>query len=335
MATDLVAAMRVFTAVVEAGSFAGAADKLELSRGMATRYVAQLEAHLGVRLLNRTTRRLSLTQAGGDHYQRATQIIGLVEDAERSAAQEAAIPRGTLRVTTPAVFGIHHLDRAVAAYVQRYPGVEVDVSISERMVDLVDEGFDLAVRVTRDIAPGLIARRLSRARLAACAAPAYLKKHGVPGAPEDLARHNCLFYSHSSYRNEWRFRREGEERTVRVSGNLRSNIGDVLMNAAINGLGVIYEPTFLVHEALRQKRLIRILPDWEPDEFSLFAVYPNRKFLPPKVRSFIDFLAERFGPEPYWDLDDKGSAAGSRADESRRAVASAHEARRTRRRTRR
>jgi len=303
MAIDLVTGMRVFTAIVEAGSFAGAADRLALSRGMATRYIAQLAAHLGVRLLNRTTRKLSLTETGGDYYQRATEIIALIEDAEGSAAQEALVPRGTLRITTPAIFGTHHLDRAITEYVQRYPDVEVDLSINERIVDLVDEGFDLAVRVAREIAPGLIARRLTPARIVACASPGYLRKRGMPRSPEELAGHNCLCYAHSSYRNDWRFRRDGVERTVRVSGNLRGNNGDILMNAAIEGLGVVYEPTFLVYEALRRKRLIRVLPEWEGDEFSVFAVYPNRKFLPPKVRNFIDFLAERFGPAPYWDFN--------------------------------
>jgi DNA-binding transcriptional LysR family regulator len=304
MPVDVVARMRVFTAVVDAESFAGAEEKLELSRGMATRYVAQLEAHLGVRLLNRTTRRLSLTEAGSDYYQRATQIIALVEDAAGAVAQKAAAPRGTLRVTTPSIFGARYLDRAIADYVQRYPGMEVDLSLSERLVDLVDEGFDLAVRIaTKEVAPGLIARRIAPVRMVACASPAYLKKHGMPESPEELAGHNCLFYAHSSYRNEWRFRRKGMERTVRVSGNMRSNSGETLMNAAIAGLGVIYEPTFLTYEALRQKRLVRVLPDWEAEEFEVVAVYPSRKFLPPKVRSFIDFLVERFGPEPFWDAD--------------------------------
>ncbi len=303
MTIDIATSMRVFTAVVDAGSFVGAAQRLDLSRGMATRYVAQLESHLGVRLLHRTTRKLSLTEAGSDHYQRATQIIAMIEEAEGSAARASDGPRGTLRVTTPAVFGTHHLDRAVAAYLRRHPGVEVDLSINERIVDLVEEGFDIAVRVTRDVAPGLIARRLAPARLAIFASPAYLKTHGTPKLPEDLRSHNCLFYSGSTYRNDWRLSRKGEARTIRVAGNLRSNTGDVLMNAAIEGLGLIYEPTFLVHEALRQKRLVRVLPHWALDEFSVFAVYPNRKFLPPKVRSFIDFLAERFGPVPYWDVD--------------------------------
>lgn len=305
MAIDIVAGMRVFTAVVEAGSFAGAADKLDLSRGMATRYVAQLEAHLGVRLLHRTTRKLSLTEAGGDYYQRATQILAMVEEAESLAAQEASLPRGTLRIATSVGFGVRHMDRAITEYLQRYPGVEVDLTLNDRVVDLVEEGFDLAVRVAKQIDPGLVARRLTRARTVACASPGYLKRHGTPNSPEQLTGHNCLTFAYSSLQNDWRFRRKNVERTVRVSGNLRGNNGDILVNAAIEGLGVILEPTFLVFEALRQKRLVRILSDWEADEFSVFAVYPNRKFLPPKVRSFIDFLADRFGPEPYWDFNGK------------------------------
>ena len=298
---DLLSRMRVFTAVVDAGSFVGAAEKLELSPGVVTRHVAQLEAHLGVRLLNRTTRRLSLTGSGTDYFQRADQILGLIQDAESAVAQESALPRGTLRVTAPSILGIHHLDRAIAEYVRRHPGVEVDLSISERVVDLVEEGFDLAVRVSKAIAPGLVARRLAPVRLAVCASPGYLKRHGTPKAPDDLADHNCLFYSGSTYRNNWLFRRDGAEKTVQVAGTVHSNNGDVLVNAAVEGLGIVYEPTLLVYEALRQRRLVRVLPDWETEEYSLFAVYANRRFLPPKVRVFIDFLVGRFGPEPYWD----------------------------------
>lgn len=293
--------MKVFTAVVEAGSFAGAADRLDLSRGMATRYVAQLEAHLGVRLLNRTTRRLSLTEAGSDYCQRATQILAMVEEAETSAAQEASVPRGTLRVNTSVAFGVRHIGPAITEYLQRYPGVDLDLTLNDRVVDLVDEGFDVAIRVAARIDPGLVARRLTRARIVACASPAYLKKHGTPKSPEELAGHNCISYAYWSLQNDWHFRRKSVERTVRVSGNLRGNNGDILVNAAIEGLGVILHPTFLVFEALQKKKLVRILPDWEADELSVFAVYPHRKFLPPKVRSFIDFLAERFAPEPYWD----------------------------------
>ena len=305
VAIDIVASMRVFTAVVDAGSFSGAADKLDISRGMATRYVAQLEAHLGARLLNRTTRKLSLTEAGDGYYQRATQVLSMIEEAETSLVQEASVPRGTLRVNSSQAFGIRHLGWATTEYLQRYPDVQVDVTLNDRVVDLVEEGFDLAIRVAAKIDPGLIARKLTRARIVACASPGYLKKHGTPRSPEELAAHNCLSYAYSSLQNDWRFRRKGVERKVRVSGNLRGNNGDILSTAAIEGLGVILQPTFMVYEALRARQLVRILPDWEVDELSVFAVYPNRKFLPPKVRSFIDILAGRFGSEPYWDFDIK------------------------------
>ena len=303
MTIDIVASMRLFTSVVDAGSFASAADKLNLSRGMATRYVAQLEAHLGARLLNRTTRKLSLTEAGSDYYQRASQVLAMVEEAETAVAQEASVPRGTLRVTSSVTFGVHHLGWAITEYMRQYPGVQIDVTLNDRVVDLIDEGFDLGIRVAARIDPGLVARKLTPARIVACASPGYLKKHGTPKSPEELTGHNCLSYAYWSLGNEWHFRRKGVERKVRVSGNLRGNNGNILVNAAIEGSGVILHPTFLVYEALRDKRLVRILPDWETDDLTVFAVYPNRKFLPPKVRSFIDFLAERFGPEPYWDFD--------------------------------
>jgi len=301
MAIDIVAAMRVFTSVVEAESFAGAAKKLDLSRGMATRYVAQLEAHLGVRLLNRTTRRLSLTEAGSDYFQRATQVLAMIEEAETSAAQNASVPRGTLRVTSSVIFGARHLGAAVSDYLKRHPQMQVELSLNERVADLVDEGFDLAIRVSAQVDPGLVARRITRMRLLACAAPAYLETHGTPQQPEDLARHNCLVYAHRIHLGGWHFERDGEERTVAVSGTLRSNNGNALVSAAIDGLGVVVEPSFLVYEALREGKLVQLLPEWRCAEGWVFAVYPNRKFLAPKVRSFIDFLVERFGPEPYWD----------------------------------
>jgi len=301
MATDVLTGMRVFTTVVDLGSFAKAAEKLDLSRGMTSRYVAQVEAHLGVRLLNRTTRRLSLTEAGHDYHQRATQVLAMVEDAERSAAQEASEPRGTLRINTSVSFGARHLGEATSAYLRRYPQVKVDMTLNDRVVDLVEEGYDLAVRIARQIDPGLVARPITRARMVACASPDYLKRHGMPKSPADLVSHNCLTYAYSGLQNEWHFTRRGRDHAVRVAGNLHGNNGDIICNAAAEGLGVIVQPTFLVYEWLRAKKLVRILDGWTIDDSTVYAVYPNRQFLPPKVRSFIDFLLERFGPEPYWD----------------------------------
>ena len=301
MATDVLTGMRVFTTVVDAGSFASAADKLDLSRGMTSRYVAQVENHLGVRLLNRTTRRLSLTEAGNDYYQRATQVLALVEDAERAATQETAEPRGTLRINTSVAFGARHLGDAISDYLQRYPQVKADLTLNDRVVDIIEEGFDVALRIARQIDPGLVARPITHARLVACASPAYLKKYGTPKSPADLTHHNCLSYAYSGHQHAWDFTRRGREQTVKVAGNLHGNNGEILCHAATSGLGVIVQPTFLVYELLRARKLVRILEGWEADALTIYAVYPSRQFLTPKVRSFIDFLVERFGPQPYWD----------------------------------
>ena len=299
--TDTLAGMRVFTAVVDSGSFAKAAEKLDLSRGMTSRYVAQVEAQLGVRLLNRTTRRLSLTESGADYYQRAIQVLALVEEAEHAASREAVEPRGTLRINTSVAFGTRHMGGAISAYLRRYPQVRVDLTLNDRVVDLVEEGFDVAVRIARRIDPGLVARRIARARMVACASPAYLRKNGTPKTPSDLARHNCLTYAYSGVQNDWHFVRRKREQTVKVGGNLHANNGDILSLAAVDGLGVAVQPTFLVYDLLRAKKLVRIMEDWQADDLTIFAVYPSRQFLPPKVRSFIDFMVERFGDNPYWD----------------------------------
>jgi len=293
--------MRVFTSVADAGSFTKAAERLNLSRAMATRYVAQLEAHLGVRLLNRTTRRLSLTQAGNELQQRASQVLILVQEAERAAAQEASEPRGTLRINTSVIFGHHHLGEAIRSFLHRYPKMTVDVTLNDRVVDLLEEGYDLAVRIARKVDPGLVARPIARARTVVCASPAYLQQRGTPRTPADLVGHNCLTYTYTGLPNEWHFRRNGREQRVAVSGNLHANNGDILCDVAARGLGVILQPTFLVYQALRSGELMRILKTWQTDELNVYAVYPNRQFLAPKVRSFIDFLLEYFGPRPYWD----------------------------------
>jgi DNA-binding transcriptional LysR family regulator len=301
MAIDLLAAMRVFTKVVELENFSKAAEKLNLSPGMTSRYVAQLEGHLGVRLLNRTTRHLSLTAAGSDYCQHALQVLALVEQAAESAVREVVEPRGTLRVTSSLAFGGSHLGEAVATYLSRQPQVTVDIMLTERIVDLVEEGVDLAIRVAPSIADGLIARPICPARFIACAAPSYLRERGVPTTPDALTAHNCLTFGTSDIPPTWRFSQHGQSREVRVQGSLHGNNGNILCRAAEQGLGIIYQPTFLVYESLRAGQLVPLLPDWAADCYTVYAVYPHRQFLPQKVRSFIDFLVARFGPEPYWD----------------------------------
>jgi DNA-binding transcriptional LysR family regulator len=302
---DSLAGMRVFTTVVDSGSFAAAADNLDLSRGMASRYVAQVEAHLGARLLNRTTRRLSLTEAGQDYYERAMQVLAMVEEAEKSVARGAAEPRGLLRVNAAVVFGSRHLGAAVNDYLSRYPQVRIEMALNDRVVDLVEEGFDVAVRIARRIAPGFVARPLATSRVVALASPAYLKRHGTPRSPAELARHNCLTYAYSTSPNVWRFTRQGRTQDVKVEGTLRGNNGDFTCAAAAAGLGIALEPTFIAHELLRSGKLVRILRGWEVDLYTIYAVYPSRQLLPPKVRTFVDFLVERFRA-PYWDVGVKG-----------------------------
>lgn len=298
---DVLTGMRVFVTVVETGSFSGAAEKLEFSRGMTSRYIAQIESHLGVRLLNRTTRKLSMTGVGQDYYQRAVQVLGLVEEAEVAALSEARNPRGTLRINAPLSFSAHHLGGAITAYLQRYPDVKVDLSLVDREVNLVDEGFDLALRISSRIDPVLIARPVTRVRVIACASPAYIREYGCPEIPEDLLQHNCLTYSHARTPGEWHFQRDGEQRSVLVKGNLHGNNGDMLCNAAVAGLGVVLQPTFLMYKLLQSGKLVRVLPAWEAAVIHLFAVYASRQFLPLKLRSFIDFLVDYLGENPYWD----------------------------------
>lgn len=298
---DVLTGMRVFVTVVDTGSFAAAADKLELSRGMTSRYVAQVESHLGVRLLHRTTRKLSLTGVGQDYYQRAVQVLGLIEEAETAASSETAQPRGTLRINAPLSFSTLHMGEVLSEYLQRYPDVTVDLSLVDREVNLVEEGFDLALRISREVDPSFIARSLTEIRVIACASTAYLQTHGMPEHPEDLSSHNCLLYAQGRFPDKWHFTNGREQCDVAVQGNLQGNNGDVLCNAAVAGLGIVLQPSFMVYELLKSGALLRILPEWELEPMSLNAVYVNRRFLPLKTRSFIDFLVEYFAGKPYWD----------------------------------
>src|SRR5256885_2180286 len=230
---DRLAGIQVFAQVVESGSFAKAATRLGLSTTATSRLLAELEAHLQTRLLNRTTRRVSLTESGRAFYERCVQLLADLEEAEQEAARAAVVPRGTIRLTTSVNFGVRHLAPALAAFTQRYSELRFDVSLSDRMVDLVEEGFDLAIRIGGPGSENLVARKLGETRVVPCASPAYLAAHGAPQVPEDLARHNCFTYEYVTPRNLWRFRDpSGRERAVRVSGSLHSNNGDLLAEAA-------------------------------------------------------------------------------------------------------
>lgn len=293
---DRILSISAFAAVVEHGSFVRAAERLAISTSTLSRQIAELEQHLGVRLLNRTTRRLSLTESGQAFYERAVQVLADLEEAEALASSSAAAPRGRLRLTCSHALGVQRLAPAIAAFAGQYPEVGFDVSVSDRIVDLVEEGFDLAVRVGQVGSEQLVARRLGTMRLLVCASPAYLQAHGTPQVPADLAGHRVMTYAYAPTPRVWRLGdRHGNHEEVRVSGPLHSNSGDLAIAAAIAGLGLVFEPDFMLQPALDAGRLRRVLPEWESAPGEIWAVYPSRRHLSAKVRLFVDHLARQFG----------------------------------------
>ena len=286
---------------VDRGSQAAAARELGLTPAMVGRYIQGLEDRLGTRLLNRTTARQSLTEAGAAFYSRASAILEQLEEADTVASERQAEPRGTLRVNAPMSFGSRHLAAAIAEFCGRCPGVQIELVLNDRVVDLIEEGYDVAVRIGRLADSGLVARRLATCRLVACASPGYLAHRGWPDAPADLLRHNCLLYSYAGNGGAWRFHSAHGEQEIRLSGNLIANNGDALLAAALTGQGIILQPTFIVAEALRQGRLVQVMPGWRLADLSVHAVYPSARHLAPKVRSFVDFLVGRFRDPPPWD----------------------------------
>ena len=299
---DRLTTLEVFVKVVDSQSFAAAAREMGLSPAMVSKHVQALEERLGARLINRTTRRLSLTEAGRGYYERARQVLADLDDADRAASDLQAAPRGLLRMNAPFSFGIRHVAPLVDAYLATYPEVGVDVTLSDRYIDLLAEGVDLALRIGRLADSSLIARRLAPIRFALCAAPRYLERHGRPETPEDLSRHSCLLYTYASSVGEWRFiGPDGRDRVVRVTGPLLANNGDVLITAALDGLGITLAPTFMAGEHVQSRRLVTLLPGYVAPEVALYVVYPPGRHLSAKLRSFVDFLARRFGEEPEWD----------------------------------
>ncbi|MDE3177442.1 MAG: LysR family transcriptional regulator [Pseudomonadota bacterium] len=300
---DRFAAAQAFVAVADARSFSEAARRLRVAKSVVSRQVAALEAALGVTLLNRTTRSLSLTEAGRGYYERIERVLADFEDADRAVSDTRAAPCGKLKVSAPLSFGFLHLAPALSDFLLRHPGVSMDVAMNDRFVDLVSEGFDLAVRVGTLADSSLIARRLAPARRVVCASPAYLAARGAPQTPDDLQRHECLFNGNLATGREWRFvGAKGAPWPVAVEGRLNLDNGDALRVAALHGLGLAILPTFIVGADLQSGALATVLADYLPQDLSINAVYPQVRHLSPTVRAFVDFLAARFGPDPYWDL---------------------------------
>lgn len=300
---DRLTAMTVFVEVAQRGSVTAAAQALEMSRPMATRYLAELENWLGARLFHRTTRRIALTAAGEEALQRCRQLLDLGGEL-RAAVGAQGDPReqGQLRLTCSSSFGPSQLAAAVAAYARLHPGVRIDMLLLDRTVDLVEERIDLAIRIAHELDPGLVARKLSVCRSLLCAAPAYLRERGAPQRPEELAGHDCLSH-HFVGKTRWRLSRDGQAVEVPVRGGLASNDAAALMAAAREGMGIAMLPTYLIGDALRSGELSAVLPDWQAPDMGIFGVYASRRLMPPIARSFLDFLVERFGETPPWDRE--------------------------------
>jgi hypothetical protein len=262
-----------------------------------------LEAQLGLRLFHRTTRSLTLTEAGRGYFERVSQILIDLEAAEQSVSHLQITPRGQLKISAPMSFGFLHLAPALPDFLAAYPELTVDVMMSDRFVDLVEEGFDLAVRIGSLAESSMIAKKLSPIRRVICASPDYLARHGTPQTPQDLSNHQCLYNSNLPSGYEWRFQMpDGKPVSVSVKGQISINNGDALRIAALNHLGLIDLPTFIVGRDLQAGTLVSVLDEYVPQRMALYAAYSHARHLSPKVRAFVDFLSQRFGPRPYWDL---------------------------------
>jgi DNA-binding transcriptional LysR family regulator len=301
---DKLASMKSFRRVIELGGFRPAARDLGRSIAAVSKQVSDLEAELGATLITRTTRRLALTEVGQAYYERCTHLLDELAETEAAVASLQSAPRGLLRVNAPMSFGLLHIAPALPAYMERCPDVRIDLVMNDRAVDLVEEGFDAAVRVRTSLADSsLIVRRLAPVRRVLCASPGYLERHGHPVGPEDLVRHRCLIYSLSTSPVEWSFAPQGtgELQKVKVQPYLIANSSIALREALLAGSGVAPVPTFVVGPDIAAGRLKPLLPGFAMPMQSVFALYPPARHLSPKVRSFVDFLAERYGEAPYWD----------------------------------
>jgi DNA-binding transcriptional LysR family regulator len=293
--------MHIFTHVAEASGFTAASARLGLSRAAVSKHIAQLEAHLGGQLLQRTTRRVSLTEIGQAYYQRCKQILEDIDDAECLVTGLNSEPRGTLRLNVPMTFGIKQIAPLMNRLITQFPRLSIDLSLNDRLVDVVDEGYDLVIRIAALKESNLIARRLAPSRHILCAAPGYLDQHGRPENADDLTRHPCLRYTYTSNSNEWRLLKDRVEHRVRIKGPLLVNNGDALCTAAEHGAGITLLPTFIAGDSIRNGKLEVVLPDYDCPELGIFAVYSSRRHQSAKVRALIDFLASEISDPPGWD----------------------------------
>jgi DNA-binding transcriptional LysR family regulator len=290
---DQLAALRALRRVVELGSFTAAADALGISHTIVSRQVRQLEEHLGAQLLNRTTRRFALTDAGRDYYEATREVLDLLDEADRGAGRHQAEPTGTLRINAPMAFGTIEVAQWLPGFMAQYPGLQVDMVCNDRMVDLIEDGFDVALRLARGLQDStLVARRLAASSVLLVASPDYLRRHGAPTVPSDLGQHNCLVYTAALRASEWTLAdAAGGEHTVAVRGTLQANTNVALRAAAVAGLGIANAAAFIVREELERGTLVEVLPGYRPRPRELYALYPQSRHLSPKVRAFVDYAA--------------------------------------------
>jgi DNA-binding transcriptional LysR family regulator len=289
---DRIAELEALVSVVKTAGFSSAADQLNISKSQVSKLVRSLEDRLGVRLLDRTTRQVAATEEGRALAERAEQILAELTEAQEAAAATRAAPRGTLRMSVPVSFGVKYVMPAVGQFMLQYPELAVEVSLTDRRADLLEEGLDLAVRVGALPDSSLVARKLCGTRHIVCASPDYLKLRGTPKRPDELAKHDCLLYAYQTDGHLWRFTRKGEEVSVRVEGPLVCNNGEAMLEVAAAGVGVVILPDFIVEEALASKRLVEILRDWSQPEGAIWALYPHNRYMSARVRLFVDFLSE-------------------------------------------
>ncbi len=299
---DKFADIEAFTAVVEAGTFSAAGERLGVAKSVVSRRISQLEGRLGSRLLHRTTRRLALTDAGKNFYQRAAQILADLDDAEQGVTEQATELRGSLKLAAPLSFGVLHLSAAIVDFLGEHPAIELNLDLNDRNINLVEEGFDMAVRIGELQDSTLVARRIGTVRGVTCASRAYLDQHGVPAHPDELHRHIGLQYSNISYRQQW-FYGTPEGKTIHAQPQIRmrANNGEALAAAAIAGMGITRAPTFILGRHLKEGSLVSVLNDFVHPSLGIYAVYPPGRLLPRRIQVFTDLLADRFGDQPYWD----------------------------------
>jgi DNA-binding transcriptional LysR family regulator len=299
---DKFADIEAFTAVVEAGSFSAAGERLGIAKSVVSRRISQLESRLGSRLLHRTTRRLALTDTGKNFYQRAVQILADLDDAEQSVTEETTELRGSLKLAAPLSFGLMHLSDAITDFLNEHPAIELNLDLNDRNINLVEEGFDMAIRIGELQDSSLVAKRLGTARNITCASRAYLERQGKPDSPDQLLQHIGLQYSNISYKQQWCYETsEGKSIHAQPQIRIRANNGEALAAAAIAGLGITTGPTFILGRHIKDGRLVVILNAYQRPSVGIYAVYPPGRLTPRRIQILSDFLAARFGDHPYWD----------------------------------